>query len=288
LPSTSFFKFTVMENNQPAKAASFKQLHERAGIFVIPNPWDAGSAKMLASLGFEALATTSAGLAFMLGKPDGEGKITREEALANAKAIANAVNIPVSGDLENGYGHKPHICAETVLLAAKAGLVGCSIEDNTGNPSDPIYDFDLSLERVKAAVKAARSLPLPFILTARAENLIYGRIDMKDTLRRLEAFAEAGADVLFAPGLTTKEEIIAAVKTVSPKPLNVVMGLRGPTFTVNELGEMGVKRISIGSSLARAAYGGFYDAAKEIHEKGSFNFAQNIITYDFINGLFTK
>jgi 2-methylisocitrate lyase-like PEP mutase family enzyme len=275
-----------MENAQQQKAAAFKKLHERAGIFVAPNPWDAGSAKMLSAIGFEALATTSAGLAFMLGKPDGEGKITREEALANAASIATAVNIPVSGDLENGYGDDPEACAQTVLMAASAGLVGCSIEDNTGNPGDPIYPFELTVERIKAAVAAARSLPFHFTLTARAENLIYGRIDMKDTLRRLEAFAEAGADVLFAPGLKTREEIETAVRAVSPKPLNVVMGLRGPTHSVKELEDMGVKRISIGSSLARAAYGGFYDAAKEIHKKGSFHFAENIITYDLINGIF--
>ena len=275
-----------MENAQHSKAAIFKTLHERAGIFVAPNPWDAGSAKMLSVLGFEALATTSAGLAFMLAKPDGEGKITREEALVNAKDIVDAVSIPVSGDLENGYGHEPETCAQTVLMAAAAGLVGCSIEDNTGNPADPIYPFEMALQRVKAAVAAARSLPFHFTLTARAENLIYGRMDMKDTMRRLEAFADAGADVLFAPGLKTREEIETAVRTVAPRPINVVMGLRGPTHSVKELEAMGVKRISIGSSLARAAYGGFYNAAKEIKEKGSFSYADDIISYDFINDLF--
>jgi 2-methylisocitrate lyase-like PEP mutase family enzyme len=275
-----------MDNAQQQKATAFKNLHARAGIFVAPNPWDAGSAKMLGALGFEALATTSAGLAFMLGKPDGEGKITREEALANAKDIADAVNLPVSGDLENGYGDEPEACAQTVLMAAAAGLVGCSIEDNTGNPDDPIYPFELAVRRIKAAVAAARSLPFHFTLTARAENLIYGRMDMKDTMRRLEAFADAGADVLFAPGLKTREEIETAVRTVAPRPINVVMGLRGPTHSVKELEDMGVKRISIGSSLARAAYGGFYTAAQEIKEKGTFRFAENIITYDFINNLF--
>lgn len=275
-----------MTNSQHTKAIAFKNLHEREGIFVVPNPWDAGSAKMLASLGFEALATTSAGLAFMLGKPDGEGKVTRQEALENAAAIAAAVDLPVSGDLENGYGDDPETCAQTVLMAAAAGLVGCSIEDNTGNPADPIYPFDLSVQRVKAAVEAARSLPFHFTLTARAENLIYGRLDMKDTLRRLEAFADAGADVLFAPGLITREEIGTAVRTVAPKPVNVVMGLRGATYSVKQLGEMGVKRISIGSSLARAAYGGFYTASQEIKDKGTFRYAENIISYDFINDLF--
>jgi 2-methylisocitrate lyase-like PEP mutase family enzyme len=275
-----------MENSQQQKAATFKNLHERAGIFVAPNPWDAGSAKMLSALGFEALATTSAGLAFMLGKPDGEGKVTRDEALANSKDIAGAVNIPVSGDLENGYGHEPEACAQTVLMAAAAGLVGCSIEDNTGNPADPIYPFELALQRVKAAVAAARSLPFHFTLTARAENLIYGRPDMKDTMRRLEAFADAGADVLFAPGLITREEITTAVRAVAPRPVNVVMGLRGPAHSVKDLEQMGVKRISIGSSLSRAAYGGFYTAAQEIKEKGTFSYANDIISYDFINDLF--
>lgn len=275
-----------MSKSQQQKAEIFKHLHERAGIFVTPNPWDAGSAKMLAGLGFEALATTSAGLAFMLGKPDGEGKITREEVLANAQSIVEAVDLPVSGDLENGYGDDPEACAHTVLMAAKAGLVGCSIEDNSGNPADPIYPFDLSVQRIKAAVSAARSLPFHFTLTARAENLIYGRMDMKDTLRRLEAFADVGADVLFAPGLKTREEIEAAVRAVAPKPINVIMGLRGPSFSVSELANWGVKRISIGSSLARAAYGGFYNASKEIFEKGTFEYAQNIIPYDDINAIF--
>lgn len=275
-----------MENDQPIKAEIFRNLHQRAGIFVCPNPWDAGSAKMLAGLGFEALATTSAGLAFMTGKPDGEGKVTREEALANAQAIAAAVDIPVSGDLENGYGDDPQVCAATVLMASKAGLVGCSIEDNTGNLHDPIYAFDFAVERIKAAVSAARSLSFPFVLTARAENLICGRIDLMDTLRRLEAFADAGADVLFAPGLKTREEIEMAVKAVAPKPLNVVMGLKGAPYSVSELGEMGVKRISIGSSLARAAYDGFYNAAKEIAGKGTFSYSDHIIPYDTINNLF--
>jgi 2-methylisocitrate lyase-like PEP mutase family enzyme len=276
----------MKSEEQLIKGEVFRNLHQRAGIFVSPNPWDAGSAKMLASLGFEALATTSAGMSFTLGKPDGERVVTREEALANAKAIAEAVSIPVSGDLENGYGDDPADCAETVIQAGRAGLVGCSVEDHTGLADDPIYAFDLAVERVRAAVAAARSLPFPFTLTARAENLIHHRMDMKDTLRRLEAFAEAGADVLFAPGLKTREEIVTVVKAVAPKPLNVVMGLRGAVFSVSELAEMGVKRISIGSSLARAAYDAFFAAAKEIQTKGTFGYAQNIIPYDTLNALF--
>src|SRR5450755_1664588 len=186
-----------MDNLQLARANAFKDLHKRSGIFVMPNPWDAGSAKMLVSLGFEALATTSAGLAFSIGKPDGEGMITRDETFDNVKAIIAATSLPVAADLENGFGDEPEACAQTILLAAKAGLAGGSIEDATGNADDPIYSFELSVERVKAAVKAARSLAIPFTLTARAENLIYGRIDLKDTILRLQAYANAGADVLF-------------------------------------------------------------------------------------------
>src|SRR5580692_9285763 len=190
-----------MSSNNPLqnRAEIFKNLHQRTGIFVVPNPWDAGSAKVLESLGFEALATTSAGLAFSLGKPDGSAVVTREEALANARTIVDATGLPVSADLENGYGDEPRICAETILLAAGVGLAGASIEDATGDPANPIYPFELAVERVKAAVGAARSLDVPFALTARAENFLHGRPDLGDTIRRLVAFAEAGADVLFAP-----------------------------------------------------------------------------------------
>lgn len=272
-------------HTQAGKAQVFKALHERAGIFVSPNPWDAGSAKLLAGLGFEALATTSAGLSYTLGKPDGFAAVTRAEALENARVICEATCLPVSADLENGYGDDPESCAETILLAAKAGLVGGSIEDATGRAEDPIYDFDLSVERVKAAVKAARSLPFHFTLTARAENLIHGRPDLKDTIRRLEAFADAGADVLFAPGLKTNAEIEAIVKAVAPRPVNVVMGLSDPNFTVKGLEALGVKRISIGSSLARVAYGDFIRAAQEISQKGSFTYAAGAMPYAELNKL---
>ncbi len=271
--------------SQLNKAIAFKALHKRAGIFAFPNPWDAGSAKMLTVLGFEALATTSAGLAFSLAKPDGEGALTREETLANARAIIAASNLPVAADLENGYGDAPEDCAATILLAAASGLVGGSIEDATGRPQDPIYPFDLSVARVKAAVQAARSLPFPFTLTARAENLIYGRPDLKDTINRLVAYADAGADVLFAPGLASSEEILAVVNAVAPKPVNVVIGLGITGFSLNELGDLGVKRVSLGSSLARAAYSGFLRAAEEIHHKGSFNFTQETTSYADINRL---
>jgi 2-methylisocitrate lyase-like PEP mutase family enzyme len=273
------------DNSQGSRATAFKSLHEHAGLFVIPNPWDAGSAKMLAALGFKALATTSAGLAFSLGKPDG-GVVGRDEVLEHARAITAATSLPVSADLENGYGDDPQTCAETILLAAKAGLVGGSIEDATGRSGDPIYPLVEAVERIKAAVKAVRSLPFPFTLTARAENFLHERNDLKDTIRRLEAYAEAGADVLYAPGLKTKEEIDAVVRAVAPRPVNVIAGLTGSTLTIDDLAALGVKRVSVGSALARAAYGAFFNAAKEIHQKGSFGFIAGAIPFAEINALF--
>ena len=268
------------------KAEAFRALHQRSGIFVVPNPWDAGSARILETLGFEALATTSAGLAYSLGKPDGHASITREETLQNAQNIVAATRLPVSADLENGYGDAPEACAETILLAAKAGLCGGSIEDATGKPNDPIYPFEQAVERVKAAVKAAKSLPYTFTLTARAENLIYGRPDLKDTIRRLEAFADAGADVLFAPGLKTREEVEAVVKAVAPRPVNVIMGLAGSDLTLPVLEETGVKRVSLGSSLIRAAYGAFFRAIAEVQQKGTFGFSGEAKPYADLNKLF--
>ncbi|HEY8970182.1 MAG TPA: isocitrate lyase/phosphoenolpyruvate mutase family protein [Puia sp.] len=269
--------------SQAARAAAFFQLHAGPGIFVIPNPWDAGSAKILANRGFKALATTSAGLSFSIGKPDGDGAVTRDEALENVRSIAAATSLPLSADLENGYGDDPEYCAQTILMAAGAGAVGGSIEDATGRENDPIYSFELSVQRVRAAVQAARSLPFPFILTARTENFLHGRPDLPDTIRRLTAFAEAGADVLFAPGLKTREEIIAVVKAVAPAPVNV---LSLGNLTVKELEEMGVKRISVGSSLARAAYGGLIRATDEISQKGSFSYIQAATPYAQLNELF--
>jgi 2-methylisocitrate lyase-like PEP mutase family enzyme len=278
----------MANSSQLQQAEAFKALHQRKGIFVIPNPWDAGSAKVLASLGFEALATTSAGLAFCLGKPDGHASITRQQTLDNVKDIIAATSLPVSADLENGYGDDPETCAETILLASKAGLSGGSIEDATGNPAGPIYCFEHALARVQAAVKATRSLDIPFTLTARAENLIYGRPDLQDTIRRLVAFADAGADVLFAPGLKTREEVEAVVKAVSPKPVNVVMGLSGSTLTLNQLEDIGVKRVSLGSAFIRAAYGAFFRAAEEIKQKGTFTFANEAKPYGELNDLFKE
>lgn len=268
------------------KAEAFRSLHHRPGIFVTPNPWDAGSAKILESLGFEALATTSAGLAFVIGKPDGHSSITRDQTLANAQSIADATTLPVSADLENGYGDDPAACAETIILAGKAGLAGGSIEDATGNPANPIYSFELSVERIRAAVQAARNLPIPFTLTARAENLIYGRPDLKDTVRRLEAYADAGADVLYAPGLKTTAEVEAVIKAVAPCPVNVLMGIVGSDLTLQKLSDLGVKRVSVGSALIRGVYGEFFRAAKEIQQKGTFTFANNATTYLSLNELF--
>lgn len=273
-------------NTQASRAERLRLLHERPGIFVIPNPWDAGSARMLEMLGFEALATTSAGYAFSVGKPDAEGAVSREDTLAHVRTIVNATSLPVSADLENGFGDDPGTCARTIAMAAEAGLAGGSIEDATGRADEPIYPFALSVDRVAAAVQAARALPFPFVLTARAENLINGRPDLKDTIRRLEAFADAGADVLYAPGLTRRDDIAAVVRAVAPKPVNIVMGLSGAQFSLDELTELGVKRVSLGSSLARAAYGAFLRAAREVRETGTFTFAQQATPYAALNDMF--
>ncbi|MCQ9391172.1 isocitrate lyase/phosphoenolpyruvate mutase family protein [Pseudomonas viridiflava] len=275
-----------MDSQQLLKAQTFKALHERGGAFVMPNPWDAGSAKLLASMGFEALATTSAGLAFTLGRPDAEGAISRDDTLANVADIVAATSLPVAADLENCFADSPEGCAQTLLKAAASGIVGGSIEDASGRADHPIYDFDLAVERVRASVAAVRSLPFPFMLTARAENLLNGRMDFADTLRRLEAYAEAGADVLYAPGLRTREEVIAVVRAVAPKPVNILMGLGGVTLSVADLSECGVKRISVGSSLARAAFGGLYRAAEEIRNYGTFNYSGQALPFDQLNDLF--
>ena len=273
---------------QAARAAAFRALHDRPRIFAIPNPWDAGSAKMLAALEFEALATTSAGLAFSLGKPDGEGVVQRDETLANVRAIVDATSLPVSGDLENGFGDAPETCAETIRLAAQAGLVGGSIEDASGRADRPIYPLDQALERVRAAVTAARSLPFPFVLCARAENFLHGIADLDDTIRRLQAFADAGADALFAPGLTTIEQIATVVRAVAPKPVNAIMGRAGGSISLSALEDVGVRRVSVGSALARAAYGAFLRAAKEIHDAGTFEFANDAIPFAQINAMFQR
>ncbi|MCQ2992725.1 isocitrate lyase/phosphoenolpyruvate mutase family protein [Pseudomonas syringae] len=275
-----------MDSQQLLRAQTFKALHERDHAFVIPNPWDAGSAKLLASMGFEALATTSAGLAFTLGRADAEGALSFAESLENIRAIVTSTDLPVAADLENCFADSPEDCAANLLAAARTGIVGASIEDATGKTDQPIYDYELSVARVRAAALAARSLPFPFMLTARAENLLNDRMDFADTLNRLKAYADAGADVLYAPGLRTREEVIAVVRTVAPKPVNVLMGLGGVTLTVAELSECGVKRISVGSSLVRAAFGGLYRAAEEIRTQGTFTYAEQALPFAQLNALF--
>ncbi len=252
------------------KFEAFRALHARAGAFVIPNPWNAGTARILATLGFEALATTSAGHAFAVGRRDSSDALTRDEILDNAMSIVEATPLPVSADLEDGFGRAPELCAATIRLAADVGLVGGSIEDASGDPQNPIYEFELAVERIAAAAEAAHYCRV--LLTARAENFLHGRPNLGDTIRRLQAFASAGADVLYAPGLPDLDairEVCAAV----PKPVNVVMGLKGAAYTVEELSAAGVKRISVGGSFARAALGAFLRAAREVKEHGTFTYA---------------
>jgi 2-methylisocitrate lyase-like PEP mutase family enzyme len=256
--------------NQMEKAKTFVQLHQRAEAFVIPNPWDIGTARLLARTGFEALATTSMGYAFSIGQRD--NTLSREQALEHIAVIAAATDLPVSADLENCFGDAPEFAAETIRLAAAAGVVGGSIEDATGKADDPIYAKEFAVERVRAAVEAARSVGFPFTLTARAENYLHGRPDLKDTIERLQAFREAGADVLYAPGLKTREDIAAVVSSVD-RPVNVVMGLQGVQLSRQELSVLGVKRISVGSALYRTALGAFLRAAKEMVNEGTFTFA---------------
>lgn len=266
--------------DQAAKAAAFQALHARPGTFVIPNPWDAGTARILTAFGFEALATTSAGLAFSLGLRDGVAG--RDETLANARAIVGATTLPVSADLENGFGHTPDAAADTIRLAAEAGLVGGSIEDASGDPERPIYDFGHAVERVAAAVEAARALAFPFVLTARAENFLHGTPDLDDTIRRLQAFERVGADVLYAPALPGVDAIRAVCEAVS-RPVNVLAG-GGGSPSVAMLAEAGVKRISLGGSMSRAALGGFVRAAREIKEHGKFGFAADALPFAEANG----
>jgi 2-methylisocitrate lyase-like PEP mutase family enzyme len=270
---------------QNEKADAFRALHSRPDAFVIPNPWDAGSARLLAHLGFQALATTSAGFAYSIGRPDAAGALSREDTLTHALHIAAATDLPVSADLEGGFGDAPEVVAETIRLAAATGLVGGSIEDATYRRGDPIYPFDLAVERVRAAASAARTLPFPFTLTARAENFLFNRPDLADTIRRLQAFQEAGADVLYAPGLASREDIGTLVRSVD-RPVNVLMGLRGVRLRVADLAALGVKRISVGSALSRAALGGFLRAAREIREQGSFGFADDATPYAELNAIF--
>ena len=257
---------------QSEKGTTFRALHDRDRAFIIPNPWDVGSARILEHLGFEALATTSMGFAFSVGCLD--NTVGREPVLQHIASLAAATDLPVSADLENGFGDDPKECAETIRLAAQAGIVGGSIEDATGRAEGPIYCLEHAKARVEAAVEAARSLPFTFTLTARAENYLHGRPDIKDTITRLQAYQEAGADVLYAPGLKTRDEIAEIVRSVD-RPVNVVMGLQGVQLSLADLSQLGVKRVSVGSSLARTALGAFLRAAREMREKGTFDFAKD-------------
>jgi len=269
---------------QQDKAARFRALHARPGAFVIPNPWDAGSARILASLGFEALATTSAGFAFSIGRKDQAGAVSRDDILANAKDIVDATDLPVAADLEAGFGKTSKDVAETIRRAGAAGLVGGSIEDATYDKIRPIYDLSEAVDRVAAGIEAARALPFPFTFTARAENFLFGLRDLDDTIRRLQAFEKAGADVLYAPGLNELDMIRVVCASVS-KPVNVVMGLKGRSFSVAELAGAGVKRISVGSALCRAAYGALFRAAREMKDKGTFTFANDAVPFAEVDAL---
>ncbi len=256
---------------QAEKAQRFQALHSRAGVFVIPNPWDAGSARILEALGFEALATTSAGYAFSVARLDGE--VGLEEMIGHCRELCAATSLPVSADLENGYADDPKKAAQTLVRGAEAGLVGGSIEDYSGDPAKPIYDFTLAVERVQASVEAVRKLPFHFTFAARAENLIRGVNDLDDTIRRLKAFEAAGADVLYAPGLKTLEEV-RRVTSALGKPVNVNMtGLHHTT--VKQLGEAGAKRISTGGALARAAIAALLRAGREMQSTGGFTWADS-------------
>jgi 2-methylisocitrate lyase-like PEP mutase family enzyme len=263
------------------KAKLFRALHERRGAFIIPNPYDAGSAKLLAAIGFEALATTSLGYANLLG----QSRVSLMEILENARVIVEATDLPVSIDLENCGADLPKLAAEAVPLAAETGAVGGSIEDSTKDPQKPIYDFSLAVERVQAAVEAARALSFPFTLTARAENFLHDRKDIDDTIRRLQAFEAAGADVLYAPGLydlATIKTVVSALK----KPFNLVMGFADPTLTVEQVSAAGVKRLSVGGALSRVALAAFLRCAREMKDQGSFTFVREMAPINELRGAF--
>ncbi len=270
---------------QEQKGRAFRALHERDDAFIIPNPFDVGTARILAHMGFEALASTSMGYAFTMGRPD--YGLDRDLVFAHLAALAAATDLPVSADLENGFGDDPQTVAETIRLSAATGIVGGSIEDATGRRDTPIYAIEAAVERVRAASRAARSLPFTFTLTARCENYLHGRPDVDDTIARLRAYEEAGADVLYAPGLATREDIAAVVKALR-RPVNVVMGLRGVQMSRVDLSAIGVKRISVGSSLSRAALGAFVRAAEEMKEHGTFAYAGEAAASSAITPIFAR
>ncbi len=264
------------------KAQAFRKLHERAGAFVIPNPWDVGTTRLLERLGFEALATTSLGFAVSQGYRDYE--LGRDRVLEHCRSIVAATSLPVSADLENCFGDDPQVVAETIRLAAETGLAGGSVEDSTGNPESPIHDAFLAAERVRAAADAAKKLPFPFVLTARCENYMHRRPDLADTIRRLQSYQDAGADVLYAPGLKTAEEIVTVVRSVN-RPVNVLMGLAGINLSVAQLSTIGVKRISVGSALTRAALSAVLRAAREMRDEGTFRFTDQSVPMNELNSL---
>lgn len=270
-----------MKPTQAEKANRFRSLH-KGEMFIIPNPWDTISARLLAGLGFQALATSSAAAAAGFGRRD--GKLTRDEALAHSRSIVDAVDVPVSADLEKGFGDAPEVVAETVRLAAGVGLVGCTIEDSTGNPDRPLYDFSLAVERIAAAAEAARALPFPFMLTARGHSFLYPSPSLDETIRRLQAFEIAGADVLFAPGLPDLDSVRAVCSAIT-KPFNFMAGIKGKSFSVSDLAAAGVKRISLATSLYRAAMTGLLDAAREVKDSGQFGFLDRSATTADLNNL---
>ena len=267
---------------QAQKAESFRALHARKQAFIIPNPWDVGTARMLAKLGFEALATTSAGFAFSIGVLDNQ--VGREAMLAHVAEIAAATDLPVSADLENGFGDDPETVAETIRLAAATGIAGGSVEDSIDRPGEKVYELAHAVDRIRAAVEAKRALPFPFTLTARAENFLVGIPDLEDTIRRLQAYQEAGADVLYAPCVTTREEITAIVTSVD-RPVNFLMGTQPQRFTLDELSGMGVRRVSVGSALSAAALGAFLRGAREMRETGTFTYAAEAAGFKEISTL---
>ncbi len=269
-----------MTMSQRDKALRFRKLHEGPGAFIIPNPWDVGSARILAGLGFQAFATSSAASASALGKKDGE--LRRDEALAHTRSIVEATDLPVSADLEQGFGEAPQVVAETIRLAEEVGLVGCTIEDSTRNPDHPLFDFELAVERIAAAAEVAHGLEFPFLLTARAHNMLYTNPSLDETIRRLQAYEDAGADVLFAPGLPDLDAVRAVCQAVS-KPVNFMVGIKGKSFALAELAAAGVRRISLATSLYRAAMTGFLDAMREIKETGQFSFVDRIVTTPELN-----
>jgi 2-methylisocitrate lyase-like PEP mutase family enzyme len=267
---------------QAEKGRLFQELHRRPGILILPNPWDAGTAKLLASLGFEALATTSLGMSNALGRPDGEGSVSRAELLENCRVIAEATDLPVNADLENGYADDPKAAASILRDAAAVGIVGGSIEDWSGRH---IYDFNHAVERVAAGVEVARSLPVPFTFVARAENLIRGRNDLDDTIRRLQAFEKAGADVLYAPGLRDLATMKLVASSVS-RPLNVVMSAADPSLTAAQMEAVGVKRLSVGGALSRLALAAFMKGAREMKEQGGFTWMRDTLPTSALKPVF--